>query len=65
MSTDTTATRKRFIEQLRHHLNGWKEKIAADFSETNLNKEIGELRSDPVYRRFHLDCNDYVLYLAS
>lgn len=61
MSTDTTATRQKFIEQLRHHLNGWKDKITADFSETNLKKEIQELSSDPVYSRFHLHCNDYVL----
>jgi hypothetical protein len=61
MSEYLDPTRAKFIEQIRHHLEGWRQKIAEDFSAQNLDKELKELSSDPVYSRFHLNSDDYVL----
>ncbi len=49
------------IEQIRHHLNGLKEKIILDFSEKSFSKEIASLKSDPIYSKFHLASQEYAL----
>lgn len=50
----------RFVEELRHHLEGWKDKVDTDFAEKNFKKEIEGLVEDPVYAKFHLATADYV-----
>lgn len=50
----------RFMEELRHHLAGWKVKVDTDFSKENFDKEINGLSGDPVYGKFHLATPDYV-----
>jgi hypothetical protein len=49
------------VEQIRHHLNGLKEKIILDFSEKSFVKEINSLKSDPIYPKFHLASQEYAL----
>ncbi len=48
------------MEELRHHLGGWKDKVDADFAQANFEKEIRGLSNDPVYAKFHLATPDYV-----
>ena len=50
----------RFLEELRHHLEGWKEKVDVDFAKENFDKELNGLSVDPVYAKFHLATPDYV-----
>lgn len=49
------------VEQIRHHLNGLKEKIILDFSENSFIKEINSPKSDPIYPKFHLASQEYAL----
>lgn len=49
------------MQELRHHLAGWREKARNDFAEGNFNKELASLTDDPVYAKFHLATPDYVL----
>lgn len=50
----------RFMEELRHHLGGWKDKVDTDFAEKNFTKELKGLSVDPVYAKFHLATPEYV-----
>lgn len=50
----------RFLEELRHHLQGWKEKVDVDFAKENFDKELDGLSVDPVYAKFHLATPEYV-----
>ena len=57
---DQNVALNRFMEELRHHLGGWKEKVETDFAKENFDKEIAGLSTDPVYAKFHLNTPDYV-----
>jgi hypothetical protein len=52
---------ERFLAELRHHLQGWKDKILEDFSEASFSEELASLKKDPIYTKFHLDTAEYVL----
>lgn len=49
------------MSHLRHHLQGWRDKVEADFCEDAHGVELASLSSDPVYSRFHLHSPQYVL----
>lgn len=49
-----------FMGHLRHHLQGWKEKVEGDFCELSHNVELQGLSTDPVYSRFHLATSEYI-----
>lgn len=53
------STRETFVEQLKSHLQGLREKAANEFSKKNFNKELNGLANDPVYQKFHLANADY------
>ena len=57
---ENTDALKRFMEELRHHLSGWRQKVREDFSHKNYHDEIEALASDPVYAKFHLATPEYV-----
>jgi hypothetical protein len=59
MAEDNVAL-ARFMEELRHHLKGWQNKVNTDFAKANFDKEINGLSVDPVYAKFHLATPDYV-----
>lgn len=48
------------IAELRHHLAGWRAKIANDFSKESYDNELELLEGDPLYPKFNLDTPDYV-----
>ena len=50
----------RFLEELRHHIEGWKKKVYDDFGERNFYEELHALSVDPVYAKFHLATPEYV-----
>lgn len=60
MSFDEKTLESHFINQLRHHLNGWRQKVLADFSAENFEAELAALNSDPIYPKFHFNSPDYV-----
>jgi hypothetical protein len=60
MTHDQNAIEKQFIKHLRHHLQGWQNKVLLDFSEESFFRELAALKSDPVYPKFHLDSPEYV-----
>ena len=51
----------KFLEALRHHLAGWRAKVAADFSLEGYTKELKGLEGDSLYPQFAFDCPEYVL----
>lgn len=51
----------KFLAALRHHLAGWRAKVAADFSSENHGKELKELQGDSLYPKFAFDRPEYVL----
>ncbi len=51
----------RFLAAIRHHLAGWKTKVATDFSAQGYSKEIQDLAGDSLYPKFALDCPEYAL----
>jgi hypothetical protein len=51
---------KRFLQELTHHLAGWRAKITNDFSKSNYDKELNALKSDPLYPKFNFATPDYV-----
>jgi len=51
----------RFLESLRWHLAGWRQKVEHDFSKGAFTKEIQDLQSDAVYRDFGFARAEYVL----
>lgn len=55
----TAFDRSRFLEHLRRHLRGLREKATGDFSSETLDLELKQLRSDPVYSAFRLDTEEY------
>lgn len=56
----TTQLENEFINHLRHHLAGWRQKVQGDFSKENFENELAELNSDPVYPKFCLNTPEYV-----
>ena len=52
---------RRFLEGLRRHLGGWRDKVATDFSEGAYNDELAALGGDGIYSMFSLDNPTYVL----
>jgi hypothetical protein len=56
----TEKVEKRFIDQITHHLQGWKDKATIDFGLDNFNNELRSLESDPLYPRFNLATPEYV-----
>ena len=51
----------RFLEALRHHLAGWRAKVASDFSLQSYTKALQGLKGDSLYPKFAFDCPEYVL----
>ena len=60
MEFDEHKLEQQFIGQLRHHLEGWRQKVIADFSKGNFDSELASLSSDPVYPKFHFHSAAYV-----
>lgn len=52
---------RRFLDAIKHHLQGWKTKIETDFSAESYSAELRNLKSDPVYSKFGFDIPEYVL----
>lgn len=50
----------RFLQELKHHLDGWRAKVKKDFGEKNFNEELRLLNSDPLYPKFNFATADYV-----
>lgn len=61
MAVDPKIVEARFLAAVKHHLDGWRTKIANDFSITSYNNELRNLSGDPVYSKFALDSPEYVL----
>jgi len=51
---------KRFIEEIRHHLSGWAEKVDEDFSQKSFEHELNNLNGDSIYKDFCFDTASYV-----
>lgn len=49
-----------FMGHLRHHLQGWRQKVLNDFSQLAHDAELQALSTDPVYSRFHLATSEYI-----
>lgn len=58
---ESDQSKVRFMQELRHHLAGWREKVKNDFAKDNYDKELNQLSSDPVYAKFKLATADYIL----
>lgn len=61
MPVDPKLVEHRFLAAVKHHLDGWRSKIANDFSMKSYETELASLASDPVYSKFALDSPEYVL----
>ena len=51
----------KFLEALRHHILGLKSKVQNDFGKKSFEKELADLRADPIYPKFSFDSPEYVL----
>ncbi len=60
MAFDEKKLEQQFINQLRHHLNGWRRKVSDDFSKESFDAELNALNGDPVYPKFHFNSAAYV-----
>jgi len=60
-TADNDVVRDRFLKELRHHLDGLREKVESDFSLASFQHELSRFRGDPVYSRFTFDRPEYVL----
>ncbi|MGK9220418.1 MULTISPECIES: hypothetical protein [unclassified Microbacterium] len=61
MAESSATTQARFLQLLRRALQGWRDKVDADFSAASALRELNSLESDPVYSQFGLASNGYVL----
>lgn len=52
---------RRFLDAVKHHIQGWKTKIENDFGHDSYIAELEGLKSDPVYSKFGFDIPEYVL----
>ncbi|MEA5601972.1 hypothetical protein [Nostoc sp. UHCC 0252] len=59
--TPPNVVEQRFLNILKSHIQGWEAKIQNDFSAQNYQRELQNLKTDPVYSKFALDCPEYVL----
>lgn len=50
-----------FLEELRHHISGWRSKVENTFTRRSYEHELSNLKRDPVYSNFALDSPEYVL----
>src|SRR5215472_7666931 len=57
----STSVEAKLVAALRHHLAGWRSKVAAEFSAESYIKELKELEGDSLYPKFAFDCPEYVL----
>lgn len=55
------AIREQFWHELEHHLSGWLEKVSEDFSQEAFERELQDLKRDPVYASFGFATAEYVL----
>lgn len=60
MAFNEKTLEQQFVAQLRHHLDGWRKKVAADFSKKSFDAELAALNSDPIYPKFHFNTAAYV-----
>jgi len=62
MTEDTITQRieQRFIEEIRHHLSGWAEKVDEDFCQKSFEDELSNLNGDSIYKDFCFDTASYV-----
>ena len=60
MPFDAQQLEMQFIEALRHHLKGWRNKVTADFCQKGYEQELSALNGDPIYSQFHLNSPSYV-----
>jgi hypothetical protein len=58
--TMSERVKTRFLEELKHHLEGWRSKIKRDFGEASFKEELRLLNSDPLYPKFNFATADYV-----
>lgn len=61
MSSVPNPFEQRFLDALERHLQGWADKIARDFSLTNLKAEVASLQGDRVYHDLGFDTPEYAL----
>ncbi|HKT31931.1 MAG TPA: hypothetical protein VJS89_05520 [Gammaproteobacteria bacterium] len=61
MATSKDEIRDQFWKELKHHLEGWLEKVSEDFSEAEFKRELADLKRDPVYSGFGFAIPEYVL----
>lgn len=54
-------TEEKFLAAMRHHLDGWRKKVTADFGAASYDEELQKLAGDPVYHKFAFDCPEYVV----
>lgn len=51
---------RRFLDELKHHLAGWRAKVSRDFGEESYKAELKQLAGDPLYPKFNFATPDYV-----
>jgi hypothetical protein len=51
----------KFLEAVRHHLAGLRQKVESEFGRSSFEKELSQLSGDPIYPKFGLNSADYVL----
>lgn len=56
-----TQLEEKFLIALRHHIFGLRAKAEHDFSENSFKHELNQLVIDPIYPKFALDSEEYVL----
>jgi hypothetical protein len=52
---------EKFVDAINSHLDGWTQKVKNDFSESNFETELSNLKGDPIYADFAFDTAEYVL----
>lgn len=60
-SEQTQTIEDKFIKELKHHLDGLREKVEGDFNNDAFEKELLALKSDPIYPAFNLATDEYTL----
>ena len=60
-SEQTQTIEDKFIKELKHHLDGLKQKVENDFDNDSFEKELLSLKSDPIYPAFSLATDEYTL----
>lgn len=60
-ATQLNTIERRFLDAVKHHIQGWKTKIENDFGHDSYIAELRALKEDPVYSKFGFDIPEYVL----